>query len=156
MGHAHLLSSNLSGWPQPTTEVRVEEALPSAKSPLQAPASSGKYALNRNSREPRWRRPTSRTVGYNMDMCMEGTTHTEALELTPILDTLACFLGTHMVQWGCPVPTVYAHRALPRQLAPVSSAQVPACLRMETKVPRVVGGSACGLLHGGLTLGTRS
>ena len=138
LGHTHLLSGNLSGWPLPTTEVRVEEALPLAKSPLQAPTSNGKYALTRNSRDPRWKGPTSQTVGYNTDMCVEGTTHSEALELMSILDTLACFLGIHMLQWGCPVPTVYPHRTLPRQPSPVSSAQVPACLCTETKAPRVV------------------
>ena len=126
LGHAHLLSGNLSGWPRPTSEVRVQEALPLAKSPLQAPTSNGKYALNRNSRDPRWREPSSRTVGYNTDMCVEGTTHSEALELMSILDTLACFPGIHMVQWAAQSPQ-RTHTG-PRQPAPVSSAQVPAYL----------------------------
>lgn len=156
LGHAHLLSGNLSGWPQPTTEVRVEEALPLAKSPLQAPTSNGKYALNRNSRDPRWRGPTSRTVGYNTDMCVEGTTHSEALELMSILDTLACFLGTHMLQWGCPVPTVYPHRTLCQGSPHLSPLPRYLLVSAQELKPQEWCGSACGLLPGGLILGTRS
>lgn len=99
-------------------------------------------------------RPNLGQSGTGMDMCMEDTTHTEALELHVHPGYPGLLPGDHMVQWGCPVPTVNPHRGCQ------GSSHLSRLLRCllvcewKLKPPRVVGGSACGLLPGGLTLGT--